>query len=71
MPWSKKHAGIVGVFPFWPANWWYGSIEDIPDFDIQTKLQELPSYADEDTFENVLNEFPERYTMGVSSSVCW
>ena len=43
-----------------------GNIEDIPDFDIQTKLQELSNYADEDTFQNVLNEFPERYTMGVS-----
>ena len=42
-----------------------GNIEDIPDFDIQTKLQKLSSCADEDTFQNVLNEFPERYTMGV------
>ena len=44
-----------------------GNIEDIPDFDIQTKLQELSSCADEDTFQNVLNEFPERYTMGVTT----
>ena len=44
-----------------------GNIEDIPDFDIQTKLQELSSCADEDTFQNVLNEFPERYTMGVNA----
>ena len=44
-----------------------GNIEDIPDFDIQTKLQELSSCADEDTFQNVLNEFPERYTMGVNT----
>ena len=28
-----------------------GNIEDIPDFDIQTKLQELSSCADEDTFQ--------------------
>ena len=28
-----------------------GHIEDIPDFDIQTKLQELSSCADEDTFQ--------------------
>ena len=34
---------------------------------IQTKLQGLPSCADEDTFQNVLNEFPERYTMGVTT----
>ena len=40
-----------------------GNIKDIPDFDIQTKLQELPSCADEDTFQNVVNEFPKRYTM--------
>ena len=44
-----------------------GNIEDIPHFDIQTKLQELSSSADEDTFQNVLNEFPERYTMGVTA----
>ena len=44
-----------------------GNIEDIPDFDSQTKLQELSSCADEDTFQNVLNEFPERYTMGVKT----
>ena len=44
-----------------------GNTEDIPDFDIQTKLQELSSCADEDTFQNVLNEFPERYTMGVTT----
>ena len=44
-----------------------GNIEDIPDFDIQTKLQELSSCADEDTFQNVLNESPERYTMGVTT----
>ena len=28
--------------------------EDIPDFDIQTKLQELLSCADGDTFQDVL-----------------
>ena len=44
-----------------------GKIEHIPDFDIQTKLQELSSCADEDTFQNVLNEFPARYTMGVAA----
>ena len=44
-----------------------GNIEDIPDFDIQTKLQELSSCADKDTFQNVLNKFPERYTMGVTT----
>ena len=44
-----------------------GNIEDIPDFDIQTKLQELSSCADKVTFQNVLNEFPERYTMGVTT----
>ena len=38
-----------------------GNIEDISDFDIQTKLQELSRCADEDTFQDVLNEFPERY----------
>ena len=43
-----------------------GNIDDIPDFDIQTKLQELSSCADEDTFQNVLNEFPERYIPWVS-----
>ena len=44
-----------------------GNIKDIPDFDIQTKLQELSNCTDEDTFQNVLNEFPERYTMGVTA----
>ena len=44
-----------------------GNIEDIPDFDIQTKLQELSSCAGEDTFQDVLNEFTERYTMGVTA----
>ena len=44
-----------------------GNIEDIPDCDIQTKLQELSGCADEDTFKNVLNEFPERYAMGVTA----
>ena len=44
-----------------------GNIEDIPDFDIQTKLQEVSSCADEDIFQNVLNEFPEGYTMGVTT----
>ena len=39
---------------------------DMPKFDIQTKLQELSSCADEDTFQNVLDEFLERYTMGVT-----
>ena len=41
--------------------------EDIPDFDIQTKLQELLSCANGDTFQDVLNEFPKRYTMGVAA----
>ena len=40
-----------------------GNIRDIPDFDIHTKLQGLP-----DTFQNVLNEFPERYTMCVATA---
>ena len=44
-----------------------GNIEDIPDFNIQIKLQEMSSCADEDTFQNVLNESPERYTMGVTT----
>ena len=44
-----------------------GNIEDIPDFDIQTKLQEVSSCTDEDIFQNVLNEFPEGYTMGVTT----
>ena len=44
-------------------------IEDVPDFDIQTELQELSSCADEDKFQTVLNEFPERYTMGVTAPV--
>ena len=41
--------------------------ENIPAFDIQTKLQRLSSCADEDTCQNVLNEYPERYTMGVTA----
>ena len=45
-----------------------GNIEDIPGFYIQTKLQELSSCVDEDTFQNVLNKFPERYTMGVTTT---
>ena len=45
-----------------------GNIEDIPDFDIQTKLQEILSCADEDIFPNVLNEFPERFAMAVTAS---
>ena len=44
-----------------------GNIENIPDFEIQTKLQELSSCADDDTFQNVLKEFPKRYTMGVTA----
>ena len=44
-----------------------GNIEDIPDCDIKTKFEELSSCADEDTFQNVLNEFPERYTMGITA----
>ena len=44
-----------------------GNIEDIPDFDIQTKLQKLTSCADEDTFQNVLNKFPGRYAMSVTA----
>ena len=32
-----------------------GNIEHAPEFDIQTKLQELSSCADEDTFQDVLN----------------
>ena len=44
-----------------------GNIEDIQDFDIQTKLQELSTCADADTFQNVLDEFRERYTMGVTA----
>ena len=43
------------------------NIEDIRDCDIETKLQELSSCADEDTFQNVLNEFPERYTMDITA----
>ena len=43
------------------------NIEDIPDFYIQTKLQQLSSCTDEDTFRDVLNEFPERYAMGVTT----
>ena len=35
------------------------NIGDIPYFDIQIKLQELSSCADEDTFQNALNAFPE------------
>ena len=52
--------------PFWTCQLMMET-EDISDFDIQTKLQGLPSCADEDTFQNVLNEFPERYTMGVTT----
>ena len=44
-----------------------GNIEDIPHFNIQTKLQELSSCDDKGTFQNVLNEFSERYTMGVNA----
>ena len=44
-----------------------GKIEDIPDCNIQTKFQELSSCADEDTFQNFLNEYPERYTVGVTT----
>ena len=43
------------------------NIEDIPNFDSQTKLQEPSSCSDENTFQNVLNDFPERYTMGVNT----
>ena len=45
-----------------------GNIEDIPGFYTQTKLQELSSCADEDTFQIVLKKFPERYTMGVTTT---
>ena len=44
-----------------------GNIEDSTDFDIQTKLQELSSCTDEDIFQNVLNEFPEKYKLGVTT----
>ena len=43
------------------------NIKRIPDFNIQTKLQELSSCADEDTFQDVLNQFPERYVVGVTA----
>ena len=43
------------------------NIEDVPNFDIQTKLQELSSCTDEDTLQNVLNEFPERCTKGITA----
>ena len=66
MPCSEKHARIVDASPFVTANY-DGNIEDIPDFDIETKLQELASCADQDTFQNVMNEFAERYTMGVTT----
>ena len=46
-----------------------GNIEDTPDFDIQTKLQELSSCADEDMFQNVLNEFPDSYTVAVTARI--
>ena len=65
MPWSKKHSRIIGVCLDLPID--DGNIEDIPDFDIQTKLQELSSCADEDAFQNVLNEFPERYAMDITA----
>ena len=67
LPWSKKHPRIVGLCLLGPANWCWKQ-KDIQDFDIQTKLQELSGCADEDTFQNVLSEFPERYTMGVTAA---
>ena len=56
------------VCAFWDLPIDDGNKEDIQDFDIQTKLQELSGCADEDTFQNVLSEFPERYTMGVTAA---
>ena len=44
-----------------------GNIEDIPNYDIQIKLQELSSCAADDTSQNVLNKFTERYAMGVTA----
>ena len=66
MPWPQKHAIIAGVYLLdLPID--DGNIEDIPDFDTQTKLEDLSSCADEDTFQNVRNEFAERYPMGVTT----
>ena len=42
------------------------TLEDIPDFDIQMKLQELLSAANEEEFQAKMESFPERYIYGVT-----
>ena len=63
---SQKHAIIVGVYLFGPVNWWW-KCRRYSRFWYSNQITKLSSCADEDTFQNVLNEFPERYTMGVTT----
>ena len=46
-----------------------GKIKDIPDLEIQTKLEELSNCTDEENFQYLLKNFPERFTMGVTAPV--
>ena len=40
------------------------SIEEIPDFDIQLKLQTIPDVKTEDVSQNIVDTFPERFGFG-------
>ena len=46
-----------------------GKIKDIPDLEIQTKLEELSNCTEEENFQYFLQNFPERFTMGVTAPV--
>ena len=40
------------------------SIKEIPDLDIQLKLQTIADVKTEDEFQNILDTFPERFCLG-------
>ena len=42
------------------------SIKEIPDFDIQLKLQAIADVETEDEFQNIADTFPERFGFGVT-----
>ena len=42
------------------------SIEEIPDFEIQLKLQTIADIKTEDVFQNIVDTFPERFGFGVT-----
>ena len=42
------------------------SIKEIPDLDIQQKLQTIADFKTEDEFQNIVDTFPERFGFGVT-----